>query len=76
MIKLKVDTVGYTDDSQFLEVKQYKVKNTTTLEHICAIGVLIEAIMDNDENMTIEKLCKLIKSNYKASLEMESVENE
>lgn len=72
MIKLKVDTVGYTNDSQFVEVKQYKVKHTTTLEHICAIGILTEAIMDNDENMTIEKLCKLIKSNYKASLESES----
>ena len=65
MIKLKVDTVGYAEDSQFVEVKKYKVKHTTTLEHICAIGVLTEAIMDNDENMTIDKLCKLIKSNYK-----------
>ena len=72
MIKLKVDTVGYTDDSQFVEVKQYKAKHTTTLEHICAIGILTEAIMDNDETMTIDKLCKLIKSNYKASLESES----
>ena len=71
MIKLKVDTVGYTNDSQFVEVKQYKTKHTTTLEHICAIGILTEAIIDNDKNMTIEKLCKLIKSNYKASLESE-----
>lgn len=74
MIKLKVDTVGYTDDSQFVKVKQYKAKHTTTLEHICAIGVLTEAIMDNDKNMTIEKLCKLIKSNYETSLESESEE--
>ena len=74
MIKLKVDTVGYTNDSQFVEVKQYKTKHTTTLEHICAIGILTEAIIDNDKNMTIEKLCKLIKTNYKASLESESEE--
>lgn len=72
MIKLKVDTVGYTDDSQFVEIKKYKVKHTTTLEHICAIDILIKAIMNNDESMTIDKLCKLIKSNYKTSLESES----
>lgn len=72
MIKLKVDTVGCTDDSQFIKVKKYKVKHTTTLEHICAIGILTKAIMNNDESMTIDKLCKLIKSNYKTSLESEN----
>lgn len=68
MIKIKVDTVGYNEDSQFVEIKKYKIKHTTTLEHICVIGVLTKAIMDNDEDMTIDKLCKLIKSNYKVML--------
>jgi len=64
MIKLKTKEIGYTDDSVFIEVKEYKTKNTSTLEHICAIGVLVSAIMDNDDDLTIDKLCKLIKSNY------------
>ena len=68
MLKLKVKTIGYDEDSQFVEVKNYKVKNTNTLEHICAIGVLVNAIMNNDEDITISELCKIIRENYKQHL--------
>lgn len=68
MIKLKVDTVGYNEDSQFIEIKQYKVKHTSTLEHICIIDTLVSAILDNEDSMSIDKLCKLIKLNYKKHL--------
>lgn len=75
MIKIVTQIVGENEDSQFVEIKKYKVKHTNTLEHICAIDTLVCAIMDNEENMTIDKLCKLIKSNYKTHLEeMESEE--
>lgn len=68
MIKLKTKIVGKNEDSQFVKIEQYKTKNTNTIEHICVIDTLVYAIMDNDENMTIDKLCKLIKSNYKIHL--------
>lgn len=68
MLKLKVKNVGMTEDSQFIKIQQYKTKHTNTGEHICAIGVLVNAIMENDEDMSISKLCNLIKDNYKQSL--------
>ena len=71
MITLKTKIVGRDDESQFVEIKSYKTKHTTTAEHICAINTLITAILDNDKNMTINKLTTLIKDNYKKSMEVE-----
>ena len=69
MIRLKTRIVGHDDKSQFIQVIKYKTKHTTTAEHICAINTLITAILDNDKNMTINKLTTLIKDNYKKSME-------
>ena len=64
MIKLKTKIVGKDEESMFIQCQKYRTKNTNTLEHVCAIDILVCAIMDNDEDMTITKLCKLIKENY------------
>lgn len=65
MIKLKTKIVGKDEDNQYVKCTQYKTKHTNSLEHIVAIGILVEAIMDNQEDMTITELCKIIKNNYK-----------
>lgn len=67
MIKLKVKTIGYDEEGAYVEVRDYKAKKTNTLEHLVAINVMVETILDNDENMNINKLCKLIKENFKES---------
>ena len=64
MIKLHTKIIKNLDDNQLVELKKYKHKHTTTAEHILAIGVLVNGIMENDKNMSITKLCKLIKGNY------------
>lgn len=64
MINLKTKIVGKDEESTFIQCKKYKAKHTNTLEHICAIDVLVRAIMENDKDMSISKLCKLIKDNY------------
>ena len=64
MIKLKTKIIENNEDGQLIELKTYKCKHTTTAEHIMVISVLVNAIMENDDDMSITKLCKLIKSNY------------
>lgn len=67
MIKLKVKTIYHDEEGSIVEIKKYKTKKTNTLEHLVAINVMVEAILDNDENMNINELCKLIKENFKES---------
>lgn len=64
MIKLKTKIVGMDEENSYVQCQKYIAKHTNTLEHICAIDILVCSIMDNDEDMTINKLCKLIKENY------------
>lgn len=71
MIKLHTKIVGYDDDSGYIQCKKFDIKKTNTLEHICAIHLLVSSIMDNDKNMTINRLCEIIKENYKKDLESE-----
>ena len=69
MIKLKTKIVGYDDENQYVKIKKYKAKHTTTAEHLCVIDFLIHKIMENQKDMTITKLIKLINENYKVSKE-------
>jgi uncharacterized membrane protein YjjP (DUF1212 family) len=71
MINLKTKIVKTTDEGQCVKVTKYKVKHTSTLEHICAINLLVRAIMDNEDDMSITELCKLIKENYKTLIKEE-----
>lgn len=70
MIKLKTKIIGYDDKNQYVKVTNYKANHSNTIEHLCAINVLVESIIKNDEDMNIDKLCRLIKSNYKKLQEM------
>lgn len=63
MIKLKVD-INKDKYDEYGGIEKYKVKNTNTLEHICAICFLVETIMEYDENININELCKWIKKNH------------
>lgn len=74
MLKLKTKITECDDGYQYIEVKDYKAKHTNTLEHICAIECLIQKIIENDEDMTITKVCKLIKDTYKAMTEAKEEE--
>lgn len=69
MINIKAKIVGYDDDSQFVKIMKYKTKNTNTAEHLCVINTLVTAILDNQPDMTMTELVKLIKQNYKKSME-------
>lgn len=71
MINLKTKIIETTDKGQCVKVTKYKTKHTSSLEHICAINVLVRAVMDNEDDMSITELCKLIKENYKISIEEE-----
>ena len=64
MINIKTKIVDTDEEYQYIEIKKYKVKNTTTAEHLCLINTLVDSIIENDEDMSINKICKLIKENY------------
>ncbi len=68
MIKLKTRIINCDEHGQFIEIKSYKTKHTSTAEHLCAINLLVDRIIDNEDCMTIDKLCKIIKTNYKEFL--------
>ena len=74
MINIKTKIVGYDDDNQYVQIKKYKIKHTTTAEHLCLIDMLVGSIIDNDEDMNINKLCKLIKENYNSIIQGENNE--
>lgn len=71
MINIKTKIVSTDEECQYIEVKKYKTKHTTTAEHLCIINTLISAIIDNDKDMSINKVCKLIKENYNKFIEGE-----
>ena len=64
MINIKTKIINADEEYQYVAIKKYKTKHTTTAEHICLIDTLVKAIIDNDEDMNINKVCKLIKENY------------
>ena len=68
MIKIETRIVGKDEENQYVEIKKYRVKHTTTAEHLCCIDVLVRAILDKDENMNINELFKLIKANVKETI--------
>ena len=71
MIKIKTKITGTDEQYQYVNVVKYKTKNTTAAEHLCLINVLIDSILDNDEDLNINDVCKLIKNNYKTLKEEE-----
>lgn len=69
MISIKTKIVGEDGNYQYIKLKKYKTKHTNTMEHLCLIDVLVKSILDNEEKMSINKLCKLIKENYNTKKE-------
>ena len=65
MIKLKSKIIKTDDKNQYVRIKTYKAKNTSTAEHICVINTLITSILDNDDSISLNELCKIIKENQK-----------
>lgn len=58
MIKIKAK---YDEENNIFSVK-YNDKNTFTLENIALIEFLCETILENDEDMTLEEIFKLVKT--------------
>lgn len=71
MIKIKVDTLKMTNENNdiFVEIKEHKENHTNTMEHLVVIGVMVEEILDNDKDFTLNKLLKLVKDNYNKTRE-------
>ena len=58
MIKIKAK---YDEENNIFSVK-YNDKNTFTLENIALIEFLCETILENDEDMTIKEIFKLVEN--------------
>lgn len=58
MIKVKAK---FNEENNIFSVK-YDTKHTFTLENIALIEYLCEAILENDEDMTMEEIFKLVKT--------------
>ena len=57
MIKLRVKMIN----DKTLEVCNYKIKNSTALEHLTLIEFLIDEIIRNKPHLTKKDVLKLIK---------------
>lgn len=68
MIKIKVDTLKMTNENNGIFIK-HKEEHTNTMEHLVIIGVMVEEILDNDKDFTLNKLLKLVKDNYNKTRE-------
>lgn len=65
MISIKTKIEGTDEQYQYVSIKKYKCKNSTTAEHLCLVNALVDAILDNNDDMSINDVCKMIKENYK-----------
>lgn len=69
MIKFKIKT------NRNLEyVTKFHTKKSNIVENIIAINALIDSIMENEDDMSIDELLELVKKQYLISLKEENNE--
>ena len=70
MLKIKIKTLGIDEDGDIINKIKAKERKSNLCEHIAAIDYCVKMIVENKEEIAIDKLCEIIKYNYIAYKEV------